>query len=571
MAGRDPRDSAKELFHRSCVHGKWPVPLQPWQQPGLLPIFDPIKAIFPEALGVPRQPPSAGLCSALVAGPQNEASASSQCASGDCQAWVRAVKAKRTSRNGDRREEALRKVRKLVLDFATFFDIADLMAEDEEGADSLEAVLAPKSPLTILKHVGPARTFCEWLVKTSHLPPFTERMLWFFVQCVRKMQKTAATTLDTSLKAIKWSYYSLGLKVALEVFASPRLRGAIAQQLSSKSPWDPAPPLRVSEVLQLHSIAEDESVSMIDRCGAVHFLAMLYGRARCSDCRCIHSLVIDKNSQGSWDESFIELSTVHHKTARLDAQRRRLLPIVIPGFGIASKPFGEIFCSVRASAGLPMEIFDEPFLPAPSPTGKWTKEPLDSSEITRWLRYLLPRPSGEKPLSSHSLKVTPLSWFSKFGGPREVKRVLGHHSDAATGSDAVYGRDVQSPALREFSVMLSAVRSQKFDPDSTRSGMFLSGWTRESIIKAAALPVEAEAQDSDDGLDTALNVVSDVSDSEPEDSEGPSFWAHPSSKILHRTVLGSATFMCGRPFGEHYSRIPMARAQTYPQCAKCFA
>ncbi|CAE7242949.1 unnamed protein product [Symbiodinium sp. CCMP2456] len=426
---------------------------------GLLPIFDPIKAIFPEELG-----------------------------------------AKRTSRNGDRREEALRKVRKLVLDFATFFDIADLMAEDEEGADSLEAVLAPKSPLTILKHVGPARTFCEWLVKTSHLPPFTERMLWFFVQCVRKMQRTAATTLDTSLKAIKWSYYSLGLKVALEVFASPRLRGAIAQQLSSKSPWDPAPPLRVSEVLQLHSIAEDESVSMIDRCGAVHFLAMLYGRARCSDCRCIHSLVIDKNSQGSWDESFIELSTVHHKTARLDAQRRRLLPIVIPGFGIASKPFGEIFCSVRASAGLPMEILDEPFLPAPSPTGEWTKEPLDSSEITRWLRYLLPRPSGEKPLSSHSLKVTPLSWFSKFGGPREVKRVLGHHSDAATGSDAVHGRDVQSPALREFSVMLSAVRSQKFDPDSTRSGMFLSGWTRESIIKAAALPVEAEAQDSDDGL-----------------------------------------------------------------------
>ena len=571
MLGRDPSDSAKELFHRSCVHGKWPVPLQPWEQPGLLPIFDPLKATFPETLGVPRQPLSTGLCPVPATGTQTEDSNATNGTSRDCQAWVRAVKAKRTPRQGDRREEALRKARKLVVDFSTFFDISDLMAEDEAGTDSLEAVLAPKSPLTVLKHVGPARTFCEWLVKTSHLPPFTERMLWFFVQCVRKMQRTAATTLDTSLKAIKWSYYSLGLKVCLDVFTSPRLRGAIIQQLSSKNPWDPAPPLRVSEVLQLHAIAEDEQVSMIDRCGAVHFLAMMYGRARCSDCRCLQSLVIDKSPQGSWDEAFIELSTLYHKTARLDAQRRRLLPVVIPGFGISNKPFGEIFCFVRDKAGLPLELCNEPFLPAPSPTGEWTKDPLDSSEITRWLRYLLPRSAGEKPLSSHSLKVTTLSWFSKFGGPREVKRVLGHHVDAATGSDAVYGRDVQSPALREFAVMLAAVRKQQFDPDSTRSGMFLSGWTRESIIKAAALPVGSEARDSDDDMDEALHVVSDVSDSEPEDSEGPSFWAHPSSKILHKTVLGSATFMCGRPFGEHYSRIPLARAQTYPQCAKCFA
>ena len=61
----------------------------------------------------------------------------------------------------------------------------------------------------------------------------------------------------------------------LEVFQSARVNGLVAKALANKSPWDPAPPLQVHEVLQLHDIAQDEGISLIDRCGAVHFLAML--------------------------------------------------------------------------------------------------------------------------------------------------------------------------------------------------------------------------------------------------------------------------------------------------------
>ena len=56
------------------------------------------------------------------------------------------------------------------------------------------------------------------------------------------------------------------------------------------------------------------------------------------------------------------------------------------------------------------------------------------------------RPDHQKALTSHSLKVTTLTWYCKFGLIRETRRALGHHADAALGSDAVYGRDAQALA-----------------------------------------------------------------------------------------------------------------------------
>ncbi|CAE7668743.1 ANKRD50 [Symbiodinium sp. CCMP2592] len=467
---------------------------------------------------------------------------------------------------------AYRRVLTLLHAFSSFFDLCTLMADvEEDGPDSVQAVLAGKSPNTILKHVGPVRTFCEWLLKASHTPPFVETVLWSFIHCVLKMPKTAATTLDSSLRAIKWSYYTLGLRVQLEVFSSPRVHGVVKKALQTKNPWCPASPLKVSEVLQLHAICCDRDISVIDRCGAAHFLAMLYARARASDIRCVKSILIDVHNE-DWSSRFIELGTLEHKTSRLDTQRRRVLPLVIPGQGIAKTPFGQLLLDIRAEAGLPNDQADVPFLQAPLPDGSWSSDPLSSSEITRWLRYLLPRPSTEQAVSSHSLKVTSLVWCSKFGMLRETKRVLGHHADAATGSDAVYGRELQSAALREYVVVLDAVATGKFLPDQTRSGHFSSGWTRESILQAAAFPQDSEVLQAavEDDQDEALAVVSDVSDSDEEAPEEQSFWAHPTSQVLHRTTLGSAMFLCGRAVGDHYRRIPMARAQAHPQCAKCF-
>ena len=90
---------------------------------------------------------------------------------------------------------------------------------------------------------------------------------------------------------------------------------------------------------------------------------------------------------------------------------------------------------------------------------------------------------------------------------------------------------------------------------------------------AAVAPADDETApgDTTDDQDAALAVVSDASDSEEDNSESPLYWAHPTSQVLHRTTLGSALFLCGRAFGEHYHRVPMVRAHAYPQCTKCFS
>ena len=572
MSGRDPSSVENELFMRSQTYAKSTHPRQPWEQPGLLSVFNPVQAAFPLQLSVPYQGPQARLAT-VMSDPQKKAKDSATSQVAHCQAWTRAVKAKRGPGSADKRNEAFHKILSLLHAFSSFFDLASLLEDDENEGDSLRAVLAPKAPSTILKHAGPVRMFCEWLIKSNSSPPFGEKVVWTFVHCVLKMPRTAASTLDTCLRAIKWSYHSLGLRVQLEVFRSARVSGLVTQALQDKSPWDPAPPLTVAEVLQLHSIANDKKMSLIDRCGAAHFLAMLYGRARASDIRCVKPLIVDRCGSDSWRHSFIELGTLHHKTSRFDAQRRRILPLVIPGIGIGQAPFGQLLLDLRKEAGLRNDEVDKPFLPAPLPNGEWSSDPLSSSEITRWLRFLLPRPASEKPLSSHSLKVTTLVWCSRFGMSRETKRILGHHADAASGSDAVYGRELQSAALREYILILEAIASGQFLPDRTRSGHFAPGWSREAILKAAAAAPVITAQSSDvaEDDDEALAVVSDDSDSDADDTDMPVYWAHPSSQILHRTNFGSALFMCGRAFGDHYRRIPMARAQTYPLCSKCFA
>ena len=213
----------------------------------MLCIFDPIQAAFPLNLSLPYQGPQPGP-GPLAPPSQPTQGRPSVRPNLPCQAWTRAVKAKRGSGSNDKRAEAHGKVLTLLHAFSSFFDLCQLMEEDEEtGHNSVQAVLATRAPTTILKHVGPLRTFCEWLAKSGGLPPFPEKIVWSFVHCVLKMPRTAASTLDTCLKAIKWSYYALGLKVQLDVFQSARINGLAAKALQNKSPWDPASILQVSE------------------------------------------------------------------------------------------------------------------------------------------------------------------------------------------------------------------------------------------------------------------------------------------------------------------------------------
>ena len=47
MSGRDPSFVENELFMRSQTHAKSTHPRQPWEQPGMLCVFNPVQAAFP--------------------------------------------------------------------------------------------------------------------------------------------------------------------------------------------------------------------------------------------------------------------------------------------------------------------------------------------------------------------------------------------------------------------------------------------------------------------------------------------------------------------------------------------
>lgn len=90
-----------------------------------------------------------------------------------------------------------------------------------------------------------------------------------------------------------------------------------------------------------------------------------------------------------------------------------------------------------------------------------------------WLRELLILGGASKESaakkSTHSLKVTPISWMAKFNVELPIRRLFGHHVDPGTKSALTYSRDAMSGPLNVYIDILNQIRDRTFDPDSTRS------------------------------------------------------------------------------------------------------
>ena len=116
-----------------------------------------------------------------------------------------------------------------------------------------------------------------------------------------------------------------------------------------------------------------------------------------------------------------------------------------------------------------------PLLPAVDTNGEFMNRALTSEEGSTWLNELLFMIFGVRPsnrVRTHSCKVTTLSWASKFGVQKHLRRTLGYHVAADDVSTFLYSRDAQSEPLRELVRVLRAVELGNFEPDCTRSGRF---------------------------------------------------------------------------------------------------
>ena len=75
--------------------------------------------------------------------------------------------------------------------------------------------------------------------------------------------------------------------------------------------------------------------------------------------------------------------------------------------------------------------------------------------------------TGERRVSTHSMKSTAISWTSKYGLSFEARALLARHSSSVSNPTAMYSRDLLSPVLRSFIDVIERISDGQFAPDRT--------------------------------------------------------------------------------------------------------
>ena len=359
--------------------------------------------------------------------------------------------------------------------------LADL---DEYAMEILEATFAVKSPGTLRRRLYAVQSFsdfCEEKFGTAWLP-VDEVLAWKYVKKLQT-ENAAATKAASFMESLRFCWYLLGVDGADVVEISLRIKGVAIQMKALKRPWKPADVLTLDEVKKLHAVLNDESKSNGDRLFTGHMLHMLYSRSRWSDLLEVGNLFTDSCGM------YLELETRSHKGAKTAELKAKLLPIVAPTHGVVDGNWVSTYMQLRATCNMdPRDGEFGPMLPAPADTNasSWMNRAVSSEEGAGFLRQILNQPKSEqRRISSHSLKSTTLSWCCKFGLSESTRAVLARHMSTVANATAVYSRDLLSPVLREYDLMLNAIRCGAFSPDSSRSGMITPG----AIVSAAFTPM----------------------------------------------------------------------------------
>ena len=342
--------------------------------------------------------------------------------------------------------------------------------ETEYALEVLDASFSLKSPGTLLKRYYSVKGYHDWCtgVKEVDWLPMTEFLAWEYVRHLKSSQ-AAPTRASSFMEGCRFCWYILGVDGANAIETSLRVKGMSAQLKATKRPWLPADCLTVAEVESLHHCLEDSTRRVVDRLLAGHLLHLLYARCRWSDLLAVQNLELDS------DIKYLELETQVHKGAKSTDMKSKLLPIVAPCLGVTSTNWAQLYIDLRLQAGL-----DGPgvkpghMMPAPDGISgdAWLDRYVTSEEGADFLRLLLQRKKvvGRR-ISTHSMKSTAISWTSKFGLSVETRAILARHSSSLSNPTILYSRDIISAALREFDMVLTAIRSRAFEPDRTRSGM----------------------------------------------------------------------------------------------------
>ena len=442
-----------------------------------------------------------------------------------------------------------------------------------------------KAPSTLLKRVRAVEKICNF-VGIGNFPCDEVTMYRFFT--AERMSGAPPSRLKGYLEAAAFCFHVFGMDELKQVVGSKRLHGATYSDLPKEI--NQSCPLRVDELLKLHQLLDDETSWNSLFAGAVLFA--VYARSRWADLQHSCKLTVDADFQKV--TMYIEAATAVHKTMHADMFRHRFLPLVAPSWGVAQRPWVDRWLEVRRRMGVkmpPMHVV----MPAPSSDGSPCVRPLSATEAGGWLRKILlgsPEQSSERRLTAHSMKSTTLSFAAKYGLSAETRLQLGYHV-AGFKILHTYSRDAAAQPLMELEKVLLEIRQERFKPDETRSGRFVTtgkDLALETIAlpvhdSAAAVPVvdlEAKTEEVQGSELVDSSSSSDSSEEEfqevqarrvfppPTPPEGYIFWQHRKLRTLHITKPDfSKVFVCSRAIGANYTKDGMNIRYDTPVCRGC--
>ena len=488
-------------------------------------------------------------------------------------------------------------------------ECSSVLELEKEIIDWLEAAFSMKAPNTVNKRANALLLYAAFVHDYGTGKPFpvSSGEVTKYFQLLKGAGRYVSRA-SSLREALRFAHYTVGLKGALAACDDVRAKGLSEAMLLQGSEWTPADPLTVLEVRIFHAILEDESQPDLDRFAAACTLMMIYGRCRASDLNHIQKIIYDLSDAGD-GSGYVELQTKFHKTARRSGQRARLLPIVAPAVGIDGKPWAIKMRHLRENLGLDDSRENFPFWPAPLEVYdgevSWSKRPLMSTEVSKWLLSALDIPeTSKRNISSHSCKATCLSWLSKIGAPKEYRDILGRHVSSLQGSGPLYSRDLMSAPLRKLDETIDLVRRSVFLPDHTRSGMiskanledepsFLSHLAKKQKLGQVEVvevkdedtePVEkddcdssetSEAESYSSSVDAVAERVDEKTTVHQIDGDASDdFFKHKRTKVVHISstdckIEGTTLFICGRTSNSNYMSIPWVSCSDL-KCSSCF-
>jgi hypothetical protein len=352
-----------------------------------------------------------------------------------------------------------------------------LSAAEKDAKEILSDVFFDRRTATLGARIGSLWIYARWCqsigMPDADIVPIRESVAYTYCRELA-IELAPATRASRFREAVALAQYILGMDHS-ETLASRRVSGSALKSFERKRLLRQRDPLTCPMVHLLERIVLEDipDATIEDRVVAGHALFLVFTRARHMDAQYVFEEPVV-------DGPYLEAVTSRTKTSNAKGKRRKKLTLVGLAQGLADRQWAVAWITLRQQLALSAAA-DQPLLPLPvHDVGDglgWTSGEVTSFDMGLHLRHIFVKfgfePSALKNIGSHSLKATMLSWAAKGGLPKDDRRILGYHADSNDRSVADYSRDVYAEPLRALAVLVGKIAGGLFDPDASRSGMWV--------------------------------------------------------------------------------------------------